>query len=249
MIIDAHNHLGLRANDDEETLNRGLTEDDFLQLMEGAGIDKAVITPLFDRYGDYQAGNALLAEVIQAHPDRFLGFVRVDPYRTDQALEMIEEGIVEKGFYGIKMHPRSERFHLDDEVVNPIFEAAIDLEVPVLIHGGETNYCHPLLFGRIAERFPAATIIMGHMGKKEVSRGIEMAEEFSNIILETSSTGNPKTIEKAVERVGAERVVFGTDIPFFDPRVEIKKIRLLDVEPKIKSLILGENMRRILNLD
>ena len=88
--------------------------------------------------------------------------------------------------------------------------------VPVLVH---TNFhpAEPLLFLAMAKAYPRVPVILGHMGMRIVSDAVIAAEQASNIYLETSSN-MPAYIKRTVKRLGAARMLFGTDAPYNMPQ-------------------------------
>ena len=89
------------------------------------------------------------------------------------------------------------------------------------------------------------------LGNVEPYRGhaIEAAQKYQNFYLETCSTyRTPGVIEELVAKAGAERVLFGSDVPLMDPRSQIGKIITADISDDAKRLVLGENAKRILKL-
>jgi predicted TIM-barrel fold metal-dependent hydrolase len=85
-------------------------------------------------------------------------------------------------------------------------------------------------------------------GYFHVDEAIEVAERQPNIVLETSATPYPDKIREAVERIGAERVVFGSDGPVSSPVLEREKVMIADLSPEETDLVLGGNAARLLGL-
>ncbi|MFQ6072877.1 MAG: amidohydrolase family protein, partial [Methanosarcinales archaeon] len=116
--------------------------------------------------------------------------------------------------------------------------------IPVIFDSGKKE-SPPEDFGILAELFPSAKIIMAHM----YGNFLEVAKKHSNIYLQT--TGMPKIdiIKNAVETLGAERIISGSDSPYISMERELEKIRSIpDLTDKESEGILGENIRRILKL-
>jgi uncharacterized protein len=65
-------------------------------------------------------------------------------------------------------------------------------------------------------------------------------------VLETSAMPYPAKILEAVERLGAARVIYGSDGPVCSPRIEVEKVRLAGLDAESERLVLGENARRLL---
>jgi len=249
VVIDGHTHFA--------GLGKGMppcSVEELLSVMDGNGIDAVVTTPPYSSIGadrTYDEANAFLADAMRKAPDRILGFMRVNPHMQEHALRRIEEGVKHQGFRGVKFHPRNEAFAINsEELAFPIAELASGLGVPILIHTGEPDtygFAQPTLVGGLADAFPDLTLIVGHMGKRLYEDAILVARWFENIILETSFR-SPRQIKRAVNRVGADRVVYGSDMPFGIPEIEMMKIRLCDITAEEKEKVLGENMARILKL-
>ena len=250
VVIDGHTHFagpgkGFPPN----------TVEDLLSIMDGNGIDSMVTCAPYSSIGSdrtYDDVNRFLVESMSRAPGRIIGFLRVNPHLQDHALKSIEEGVNKQGFRGIKFHPRNEAFAINsEELAFPIAEQATKLKVPILIHTGEPDtygYAQPTLVGDLADSFPDLTLIIGHMGKRLCEDAICVARWFENIILETSFR-SPRDIARAVKRVGADRVVYGSDMPFGVPEIEMMKVRLCEIASEEKEMVLGESMARILGLE
>jgi predicted TIM-barrel fold metal-dependent hydrolase len=250
VIIDGHTHFagpgrGFPPN----------TVGDLLSVMDRNGIDAFVTCAPFSSIGEdrtYDEVNGFIAESMKAAPDRMIGFIRVNPHLQDHALRSIRVGVEEQGFRGVKFHPRNEAFAINSEELSfPLADLAAKLRVPILIHTGDPDtygFAEPTLVGDLADAFPDLTLIIGHMGKRLFEDAILVARWFENIVLETSFR-NPRDIARAVKCVGAERIVYGSDMPFGVPEIEMMKVRICDITAEEKEMVLGANMARILDLE
>ncbi len=249
MIIDGHTHFappgkGLPPNSLEELLS----------IMDACGISAVVTTPPYSSIGadrTYDEANAFISKAMERAPDRIFGFIRVNPHLRENALNSIEDGVKNKGFRGIKLHPRNEAFPINSkELIFPIAELASMLRVPILFHTGDPDtygFAQPALVGDLADHFPDVTMIVGHMGKRLYEDAILIARWFDNVVLETSFH-TPREIKRAVERVGPNRLIYGSDLPFGIPEVEMMSVKLCEISEKEKEMILGLNMAEILGL-
>lgn len=250
VIIDGHTHFagpgrGFPPN----------TVGDLLSVMDRNGIDAVVTCAPFSSIGEdrtYDEVNGFIAESMKAAPERIIGFIRVNPHLQDHALRSIRVGVEEQGFRGVKFHPRNEAFAINSEELSfPLADLAAKLRVPILIHTGDPDtygFAEPTLVGDLADAFPDLTLIIGHMGKRLFEDAILVARWFENIVLETSFR-NPRDIARAVKCVGAERIVYGSDMPFGVPEIEMMKVRICDITAEEKEMVLGANMARILDLE
>jgi predicted TIM-barrel fold metal-dependent hydrolase len=249
VVIDGHTHfsgpgMGLPPN----------TVEEFTSIMDRNGIDAVVTCAPYSSIGKdrtYDEVNRFLVKSMEEAKGRIIGFIRVNPHLQDNALRSIKKG-AKQGFRGIKFHPRNEAFAINsEELAFPLAELAVKLGMPILIHTGEPDtygFAQPTLVGDLADSFPDLTLIVGHMGKRLCEDAICVARWFENIILETSFRSH-RDIARAVQRVGADRVVYGSDTPFGLPEIEMLKVRVSDITPEEKRMVLGDNMARILGLE
>jgi predicted TIM-barrel fold metal-dependent hydrolase len=243
MIIDAHAHL-----DEVESLGWMDTPDKLLGLMDRAGIEKTVVTTYADEPGP-EDGVERLKGYVSEHPDRFLGFPRMDPRYGQEAIETFEHLIVEEGMYGLKLHAVSNVSHPFADHNLRILDKAADLDVPVLLHSGDRVFCLPQQIGEAAARTDA-TLIMGHVGGFfNADAALRAAEQHENIVLETSGFPYPRVIQEAVDSIGADRVIYGSDMPPANPNVELRKIDVLDLTDEQRNKILYRNIAEMLKLD
>ena len=127
---------------------------------------------------------------------------------------------------GVKLHPTLCGFPLSNKkLVNPIFEIVQQYDGVVIVHGSADLYNCPLEFDRMARRFPQVPLIMAHCGFFwEWELAIEVAMENDNLYLETSRVPGFET-NKIIQKLGGDKVIWGTDGPFCDYEWEFNKIR------------------------
>lgn len=236
-MIDSHTHLG-----NFPLFNVSMNSDQMIELMDEFGIELSIV---------FSLPNSLTLEAGKKHPGRFAGLVWVDPKRGVEAAEDAEKAIREWGFKGVKMHPLIDSFLPDDELINPVMGVARKLQVPVLFHCGHPPWSLPWHFGNLADRFPDVKIILGHMGHGHIvyiNGSIEMALKHENLYLETSGMPMHSKVKEAVEKVGAERVLYGSDMPFGHPGFELPKIRVAGLSERELSQVLDSNARTLFKL-
>lgn len=231
MIIDAHAHLGpaVGASVRAACYPSG-TPRDLLRVMDQCGIHRAVVFAAhWQSRGElvdpnHSAGNRYVYDAVKQHPERLVGFARINPNQGTAARDELNRCLNEYGMRGIKLHPDWDSFYMaNTEAVEPILEIAAGRRLPVLIHAGYPLRAQPLLFLRYAERFPSVPIILGHMAHRLVADAMAVAERAENIYLETSCQASV-FILRAARRVGVRRVLFGSDFPYELPPVEMAKI-------------------------
>ncbi len=244
MIVDAHAHIeglpGCPWQDPPELMVR---------LLDEASIDRAIVMTYVDAPGDFGGYDPIdyVARAIASFPDRLWGFARLDPGAGTAAQELLARCVSHLGFKGLKLHPFGYRQPPDSEQTVALVRVAADLGVPVLLHCGDEDYTRPLDLARLARACPEAKIIFGHMGGYfHVHDAISVAQEYGNVYLETSGTPYPAPIAAAVNAIGPERVLFASDGPGCDPRIELHKVERAGLKGSALSRVLGENIAEML---
>lgn len=251
MIIDADVHIS--------PLKEGnrISYEELLVRMDRSQVDYAISWLQPSYFRDIQTGNAYVAEAMSRHPERILGFGWVDPhYGEEYCLKEIERCIRQYHFFGIKLNGAQNEFRIDDPVLSwPLISAIANSGKILAFHIGADaiENTHPFRLVKIAKAYPKTTILAVHMGgasQPDLSSSmIEVAQEYSNIYLVGSSI-NPQAILRAIHILGAHRILFGSDTPFGWMHIEIAKYKALleDLSSEDKKLVLGENMKRLLDL-
>jgi len=225
--IDAHAHIGRYEGIFDVEIDAG----EFVEDMDLHNIEKAIISSL---------DNEKIREAIENYPERLIGAVWVDPTEGKNSVERIFHYIENHGFKGVKLHPLLHSYVANADVVHPIIRAAGDLDVPVFIHSGHPPFSLPWSIAQLAENFPEVDIVMVHMGHGHavyIQAAIDVAKVSPNLFLETSGMPMHTKIKEAYEEVGSDRIVFGTDVPFHHPSVEIRRAEVSGLnEEQLKDL-------------
>ncbi|MGH2659155.1 MAG: amidohydrolase family protein [Actinomycetota bacterium] len=119
-----------------------------------------------------------------------------------------------------------------------------------MFHCGDDPMTTPQSIAAGAARTPDTVVVLGHMGGYfHVDEAIDMAERHANHYLETSAMPYPWKIAEAVQRIGADRVLYASPGPGCNPRLEVQKIRILGLPADDERLVLGGNAARLLRLE
>lgn len=245
MIVDFHTHV-----DEAELYGWMDPPEKLIPLLDDAGISRAVIMTYVDLPGSNPAALDYIADAVRRYPDRLIGFVRLNPNHRREAREVLDRAVLELGFRGVKLHPTTTLAHPAGDATVELMRRCGELGIPVLFHCGDDPYTTPQAIEAGAAKAPETAVVMGHMGGYfHVHDAIAAAERRPNLYLETSAMPYPEKIVLAVERLGAERVVFGSDGPGCNPRLEVEKVRMLHLPPEAEELVLGGTALRLLALD
>jgi len=245
-ILDSHVHL--KHGDLART---EYSPDIIVRTMDAAGIERAVVFAMSTTTSE---SIAMAERAVRAFPDRLIPYAYALPSYERPVLAELEDAIANRGFKGIKIH--AGECALREYIVDPVLALAGRLGVPCLIDAagnlGATE--------RLVAAFPGTTIIVAHMGQYLCTNGrlidqfVDLAVRHGNALLDLSGVVLSWKIEDAVRRLGSERLLFGTDGPDKAPdtashaRLELAKIRMLDLSAADRESILGGNLVRLLRL-
>jgi uncharacterized protein len=201
---------------------------------------------------------AAVAEVPQITP-----FVGVDPsaLTPQENVEHLRE-MADRGAKGIKLHPVVQRFEPNDLRMHPVYEACREMGLTVLSHTGSAKggatYADPNGFAPVAEAFPGLIVLLAHLGGGRWRQTAALAEAFPGLVFDLCEiiawTGapnapTPEELSALIRQVGAERVMLGTDFPWYDlDRTEEQVMALPGLGAEEKEGILGANAVRVLGL-
>ncbi len=251
MIIDGHVHVtrsGWAAFD--------------AQALRAQGVDCAVAYTgsFLSDAASLEAQRAMidhLADLRDAQPDAIVPLATVHPkFGEDSAAELVR-AIRVRHMAGAAFNPQQQNEGTYGRLFNvllrlgrgPIFEALRELKVPILFDCDYIpEYSSPGQLAELARRLPDSPVIMGHFGWGNMcSMCIDVAAEQGNLYMATASAP-PLAIRQAVKRLGAERVIYGSDWPCDEGRTvayELRKVRELHLRPAEEEAILGGNLRRL----
>jgi predicted TIM-barrel fold metal-dependent hydrolase len=212
---------------------------------DAAGIEYAVVMPTPTRKPD----NRALYETAGAQRRAIL-CCQVNPNDGQAALDEIRQSATKWSMRVLKIMPAIYQVRLTSPVATSLMELARELGMVVNIHSG-SEISHPLAIGALSRRFPEVTVLMDHMGYREwTSDAIEAARDNPNLYLGTTiASFEPGTIERAVQELGPERVVYGSNLPNLYSDLAVEAIRRQKLGKDAEELILGGNLARILGLD
>jgi len=241
MLIDSHVHLGGPDRGD----GARLSPEELIHAMDAAGVDRAVVFPFneLDPGVSFSRANSFIASAVRRYPERLIGFARLDPNAGEAALAELERAVVELGLKGVKLHPKAQGFTPSNRHVLRIVQKAAELEAPVVFDNGKEIFDNHAI-GELAEQAPEARIIMAHMRGQAF---IEVAERHGNIFLGTVKA-KVEDVEEAVEVLGAERIIAGSDTPYSDMSWEMvgKFEEMEGLSKRDVELICNANVRRLL---
>jgi predicted TIM-barrel fold metal-dependent hydrolase len=202
-----------------------------VEHMDAANVDRALIMALasvpLDGYdptlGEYVAG------LCDTYPDRFVGFYSANPTGGDEEAERLRAAVTDLGLQGLKMLPSYNGVPLNDARIRPLYAAAEELGVPVLLHTGWSPFPggrtlandHPLQLEDVLVEFPRLRAIVGHCGFTWSEHVLMLLAAHPDIGADLAYWGPTQPLWRAAQTLSMakhlgvlDRLFWGTDYPF-----------------------------------
>ena len=247
-ICDAHAHAGLYGC---FHIPRAEPEG-MIEAMDRCGVAMAICSHHLSIGPDAVLGNRLVAGAIDKYPDRFRGWITVNPHRPKEAEEELRRYDEHPGFVGVKLHPDLLEARVDSDGFRAAWEWCEDRRRPLLSHTWIDSQWSDLdMFVPLAGRYPHVPIILGHSGGtyNGHSKAIDLAREYPNFYLDiTNSVRYHRHISRMVQGVSARRVLFGSDMPFLSLPSAVGAVLWSDITDEERTLVFGENARNLFGL-
>lgn len=259
-IIDFHTHIypaaiaekATKSIEDFYCLDGGGmngTPEQLILRGKSVGIEKYVVLPVAIKPEHTRSINEFLINEVKTRSE-FIGFGTVHAGQPDVAAE--GEFIIESGLKGIKMHPDTQLFNIDDERLFPLYEAVGD-KLIFMFHLGDKRYdfSHPRRLRRVMDLFPKMRVVATHLGGFSVW---EEAEELllpTNCMLDISSSlmfMDSETQQRYIKLYSADRLLYGTDFPLWDPVAEVGRFMQIPMSSSDREKIAYRNAEQILNI-
>jgi predicted TIM-barrel fold metal-dependent hydrolase len=270
--IDFHVHLGLYTyhkpwvtewisqlypDGYDAYIRRYSDPGEFEELLSAAGVDYACVLAEQSYITTGICTNKQVREFC-AGRKRLIPFCDLNPHLyTDLGTEVRRKVEVE-GFRGVKLYPTYQHYYLNDPRIYPLYQAAQELGIPVLIHTGSSvfkgarlKYGDPLHLDDVAADFPTLNLVMAHSGRGFwYDRAFFLSKLHSNVYMELSGLPPAKLLTYFPELGrNTDKVIFGSDWPGV-PSIggNMDAIRALPLPAEGVEDILGGNAARLLRL-
>ncbi len=246
MFIDIHTHNTLS---DTASIIEAALRNDIKKLVLLGDVLRFGYYPTEDQI--YELNNGTI-ENVRKYSAECCGFCFLNPANDlDFTLKEIERCISDHGFKGVKLEVS---LNCRDQRLYPIMEKLEKLDVPLLHHcwyksvNKEKDESDPSDLAHLARRFPSVKIIMAHLAGCGY-RGVEDIAACPNVYVDTSG-GQPIAglLEYATRKLGASRILFGSDAPYRDISCQLARIFGADLDTETKQKILFNNAKELLKL-
>ena len=249
MIWDLHVHLsGVDGDTPEERLAR------MIAIADRMGITRLCVYMGMTMTRDpspetFRKENDEVLQAIAKFPDRAFGFVYLNPKHVEASLAELDRCVANGPMVGVKLWVahRCSAPELD-----PIVKRAAELKAVIYQHtwfnatGNLPGESTPDDLAQLAARHPAVPLICGHTGG-DWERGLRVIRHLKNVYSDLAGS-DPVAgyTEMAVRELGAERVLYGSDVGGRSFASQLAKVFGADIPESARKLILGENLKRLL---
>jgi 2,3-dihydroxybenzoate decarboxylase len=235
------------------------------------------------------AANDFLARQIERHPTRYMGFAHLALQDPREAARELQRCVVDLRFRGAMINGHTLGRYLDDRACDVFWEKAQELRAPIYIHPADPLNCPEsfadykalaratwgwtvetashalrLIFGGVFDRFPEATLVLGHMGEtlpyllwrldsRAKLYGVTLRKSPSdyirdNIAISISGVYSPEPLACAIAALGASRILFAADYPYESAETAASFIETVAIEEAARVAICFGNARRIFQI-
>lgn len=244
----------------------GVTHKEMLERMDRAGIEKSfLIAAKVGQLGHpacYHVPYKLVADAVQAYPDRFYGLAGLDPTEGMTGVRELERSVHEYGFIGAHFYPHWFELAPDHAKWYPFYAKCVELDVPIQLQVGQSmvydpryprrSVGRPITLDTVACDFPELKIVGIHVGIPWTDEMIAMAWKHANVYIGSDAHSPkywPASFVHFIKSFGKDKVLFGTDFPVLDFERTMKEIDALGFSDEVRAKFLRDNAIKLYKLD
>lgn len=182
-----------------------------------------------------------------------------DPKREKEDLTLLKKIFKWKGFVGIKIHPSFSGVPADDKRYETVWKFALEYDLTIVTHSWSVSIYNPVQvlstpekFERHVKKYPGVKFVLAHSGGRGEGRldAIRMLKDYENIYIDFAGDIYCHLyFETMAEEKLLDRIMFGTDYPFMDPRSHLTRVYLAEIPEKYKIAILQKTAMKVFRLE
>lgn len=241
-IIDTHTHM----NDVYGTCMCVYEYDETVRRAKEQGVTGIWCAPHSDLF-DPLSLNGEINEMMKKYPDYVRGYFGFNP-NYSELYGSFDEVLKNEGYIGFKTLPDYYKTPIDDGRYKKLFETANEHSLVLLVHTwGYSEYNDVDDMKKIVDSYPDIQLIMGHSSPNRLDDAIALAKSKKNVYLDLCDIHRHSGIvAKMVNAVGSEKVLFGTDLPWYDPNYCLGSVLYADITDSDRDNIFYKNAGRII---
>ncbi|WP_082514869.1 amidohydrolase family protein [Yonghaparkia sp. Soil809] len=248
-VIDVHAHIGRTITSDV-----GQTVDEWIAEMAASGVTRSVISVAAgglqtEGIIDTRRANDAVAAAVVAHPGLFLaGLGSVEVRHGLAGVAEARRAIDELGLKGLAFHATFEGFTVRSAAFSAVLDAVASTPALILLHSTPDPKASPSAIAQVAADYPLLTFVMGHplFTEDQRSQAVRAVTATPNLHVDIAYQADPAVTEYFVREVGASRVLFGSDAPFFSARDVIRSVEQAEISDDDRAAIFSGNAEALL---
>lgn len=219
----------------------GLSTAGLLEEMRYHGIRQALVTSTAALEYNPQAGNRILAREIREHANLFPLF----PLTPDaRALEEAEALLPSRPFAALLLPDREHHnFSLREWCAGPLLADLERRRIPVFLRPALTGWDE---IAALLEAHPQLPVVVTHTGYRADRYIYPLAMRYPRLYVETSLYVAHRQLEEAAKNLGAARLLFGTNLPYYTPGAAVAVLAYARMSEEDRARVASGNMRALL---
>lgn len=244
-VIDTHTHMGDIYGASEPICG----VDDCINLLDDENIESIWCAPHSDLFG-LSSINGEIESIMTKYPARVKGYFGFNPNYHKEYIAKLPAVLQNNNYIGLKFLPAYHNYSLDGDAYVEALDFAEEHRLIVLSHTwGHTQFNSTKQVRNVLRRYKNLQFIMGHSAPNELDEAIQLAKRFDNAYLDICDIHrNGGTVAKMVDGAGSEKVLFGTDLPWYDPNFAIGSVLFSKITDTDRLNIFRNNALRMLRL-
>ena len=243
-IIDMHSHMGRWSR---IYFPQG-DADRMAQVMERSGV-RLLVFSHHDALSVPDIGNGSSMAAVRRYPDKMRAYCVINPHEPEQAAADMAGFETHRDVYaGLKMHAVMHDVSYLDDRYQAAFSFADDLHLPILLHTWNDARCDAAVVRFLAEQYTHVIFIMGHSCYPQMDEASDLARDCKNVYLELCAVLQERNgaIDQFVKKAGSEKILFGTDFPWFNHHYYIGGVLAANISDEDRRNIFYRNALRVL---
>jgi hypothetical protein len=244
-VVDAHAHMGPGG---EGAHLPGNSPDAMIRVMDRVGVSKACVSHCLAVFSDFRLGNRLVFKAMRKYPDRFMGYAVLNPNYPEEVEDELDLCFKGYGMNAIKWHGNAHRYPLDGEYYKSVLGYAESNNLTMLCDGlGKVKTLREL-----GSEYRNINFLIAHHGSwdmRGLPEALAVASEMPNVYIDSSGSVEwYGGFERVVSKVGAGKVIFGSDFPWGNLAFMIGRILFSTIGEEDKRKILSQNANRLFKI-
>lgn len=206
-----------------------------------------------------KSNNDSVVEFVSKYPEKFIGFVGLDPHKGMKAIEELKVSVSELGLKGAAVDPYLAQIYANDAKYYPIYSKCCELEIPIVFTTGPAtlvpnaiiDHVAPRYIDFVAKDFPELKIVISHGGYPWVNEAIIVAERHRNVYIDLSEYEFSPMSEAYIQAANTmipDKILYASAHPFVDFKQALQTYEKLDFKPDVYQKIMHDNAAKLLGL-